>query len=230
MVEECRIGEGAEADPLHLHRPRTHRHSAVKVEGLASLQDPQQTAVTHQGVPVHSEGLQTVDRVEGALFKSLQVVRGEVEHPDLSEASKGMGLHRHQARAYHDELLQPQQVLEGPGLECGDGIVGQVEVGEVHQVLEGSGGDRGDVGVGDGEPVEVQALETERRNVLQVQPVVDVQTPQVGELAEVLVLQGDDAEVMKAKGDQAAEVRQRLSGDGCQVAALYCEIFQPQQP
>lgn len=68
VIEECRIGEGAEADPLHLHRPRTHRHSAVKVEGLASLQDPQQTAVTHQGVPVHSEGLQAVDRVEGALF------------------------------------------------------------------------------------------------------------------------------------------------------------------
>ncbi len=116
MIEECRIGEGTEADPLHLHRPRTHRHSAVKVEGLASLQDPQQTAVTHQGVPIHSEGLQTVDRVEGALFQSLQVVGGEVEDPDLSEASKGMELHRHQPCAYHDELLQPQQVLEGPGL------------------------------------------------------------------------------------------------------------------
>lgn len=116
MIEECRIGEGAEADPLHLHRPRTHRHSAVKVEGLASLQDPQQTAVTHQGVPIHSEGLQTVDRVEGALFKSLQVVGGEVEDPDLSEASEGVELHRHQPGAYHDELLQSQQVLEGPGL------------------------------------------------------------------------------------------------------------------
>lgn len=116
VIEECRIGEGAEADPLHLHRPRTHRHPAVKVEGLASLQDPQQTAVTHQGVPIHSEGLQTVDRVEGALFQSLQVVGGEVEDADLSEASKGMELHCHQPCAYHDEFLQPQKVLEGPGL------------------------------------------------------------------------------------------------------------------
>lgn len=68
VIEECRISEGAEANPLHLHWSCTDRHSAVKVEGLASLQDPQQTAVTHQGVPIHSEGLQTVDRVEGALF------------------------------------------------------------------------------------------------------------------------------------------------------------------
>jgi len=105
VIEECRIGEGAETDPLHLHRPRTHRHSAVKVEGLASLQDPQQTTVTQQGVPVHSEGLQTVDRVEGALFQSLQVIGGEVEHPDLSETSEGMRLHHHQPGAYHDELL-----------------------------------------------------------------------------------------------------------------------------
>ncbi len=97
----------------------------------------------------------------------------------------------------------------------------------MHQVLERSGGDRSDVGVGDGEPVEVQALETKRGDVLQVWPVIDVQTPQVGELAEVLVLQGNDAEVTEAKGDQAAEVRQRLASDGRQVAALYCEIFQP---
>lgn len=138
VIEECGVAEGAEADPLHLHRPRTHRHSAVKVEGLASLQDPQQTAVAHQRVSVHSEGLQAVDRVEGALFQSLQVVGGEVEDPDLPEASEGVVLHRHQACVYHDELFQPQQVLEGPGLQCGDGIVGQVEVGEVHQVLERS--------------------------------------------------------------------------------------------
>lgn len=71
VIEERRIGEGAEADPLHLHRPCTHRHSAVKVEGPASLQDPQQAAVTHQGVPIHPEGFQTIDRVEGALFQSL---------------------------------------------------------------------------------------------------------------------------------------------------------------
>ena len=230
VIEECRIGEGVQADPLHLHRPRTHRHSAVKVEGLASLQDPQETAVTHQGVPVHSEGLQTVHRVEGALFQSLQVVGGEVEDPDLSKASKGMELHCHQPCAYHDEVLQPQQVLEGPGLQCGDGIVGQVEVGEVHLVLEGSGGDGGDVGIGDGEPAEVQALETKRGDVLQVRPVIDVQAPQVGQLAEVLVLQGNDAEVTEAKSNQAAQVRQRLARYGCQVAALYYEIFQTQQP
>lgn len=71
VIEECRIGECVEADPLHLHRPCTHWDSAVKVEGLASLQDPQQTAVTHQGVSIHSEGLQAVDRVEGTLFQSL---------------------------------------------------------------------------------------------------------------------------------------------------------------
>lgn len=59
---------------------------------------------------------------------------------------------------------------------------------------------------------------------------VDVQAAQVGELAEVLVLQGDDAEVTQAEGDQAAQVRQSLSGDGRQVAALYREILQPQQP
>lgn len=108
VIKECRIGEGAEADPLHLHRSCTHWHSAVKVEGLASLQDPQQTAVTQQWIPVHSESLQTVDRVEGALFQSLQVVGGEVENPDLSEASKGMWLHCHQPSAYHDKLLQSQ--------------------------------------------------------------------------------------------------------------------------
>lgn len=116
MIKECRICEAAEADTLHFNWPCTHRYSAVKVEGLASLQDPQQTAVTHQGVSIHSEGLQTVDRVEGALFQGLQVIGGEVEDPDLSEASKGMGLHCHQPCAYHDELLQPQQVFEGPGL------------------------------------------------------------------------------------------------------------------
>lgn len=225
VIEECRIGEGAQADPLHLHRPRTHRHSAVKVEGLASLQDPQQTAVTQQGVPIHSEGLQTVDRVEGALFQSLQVVGGEVEDPDLSEASKGMGLYCHQPCAYHDELLEPQQVSEGPGFKCGDGIVGEVEVREVHHVLEGSGGDGGDVSVGDGEPVEIQALETKRRDVLQVRPVIDIQTPQVGELAKILVLQGRDTQVTEAKCDQAAEVGQRLARNGCQIATLYCEIL-----
>lgn len=47
------------------------------------------------------------------------------------------------------------------------------------KVLKGGRGDRSDVGVGDGEPVEVQALKTERGNVLQVRPVVDIQTPQV---------------------------------------------------
>lgn len=97
---------------------------------------------------------------------------------------------------------------------------------EVHQVLERSGGDRGDVGVGDREPVEVQPLETKRGDVLQVWPVINVQTSQVGEFAKVLVLQGNDAEVTQVKGDQAAEVRQCLARDGCQVAALYCEIFQ----
>lgn len=102
-------------------------------------------------------------------------------------------------------------------------------MGEVGKVLKGGRGDRSDVGVGDGEPVEVQALKTERGNVLQVRPVVDIQTPQVWQLAKVLVLQGSDAEVAKAKSDQAAEVGQRLTRDGCQVAALYCEVLQPQQ-
>lgn len=138
VVEECRVCEGAEADPLHLHRPCTHRYPAVKVEGLASLQDPQQTAVAHQRVLVHSERLQTVDRVEGTLLQSLQGIVGEVQDPDLSKASQGMRLHRLQACADHDELLQPQQVSEGPGLQCGDGVVGQVEVSEVEQVLKGS--------------------------------------------------------------------------------------------
>lgn len=76
----------------------------------------------------------------------------------------------------------------------------------MHQVLKGSRRDGGDVGVGDGEPVEVQALETERGDVFQVRPVIDVETSQVGELAKVLVLQGDDAEVTQVQGDQAAEV------------------------
>lgn len=76
----------------------------------------------------------------------------------------------------------------------------------MHHVFEGSGGDRGDVGVGDGEPVEIQALETKRGDVLQVRPVIDVKSPKVRELLEVLVLQGDDAEVTQAKGDQAAQV------------------------
>lgn len=114
VIKECRISEAAEADALHLYRPCTHGYSAVKVEGLTSLQDPQQTAVTHQRVPVHSEGLEAVDRVEGALFQSLQVVGGEVEDPDLPETSKGMWLHCDQSCAYHDELLQPQQVPKGP--------------------------------------------------------------------------------------------------------------------
>lgn len=100
----------------------------------------------------------------------------------------------------------------------------------MHQVLERRRRDRCDVGVGDGEPVEIQALEAERGDVLQIRPVVDVQAPQVGELAEVLVLQGDDAEVTQVEGDQTAEVRQGLTSDGCQVAALYCEIFQAQKP
>lgn len=43
-------------------------------------------------------------------------------------------------------------------------------------VLEGGGGDRGDVGVGDGEPVEVQTLETKGGDVLEVRPMIDVQT------------------------------------------------------
>lgn len=126
VIEERRIGEGAEADSLHLHRPCAHRHSAVKVEGPASLQDPQQATVTHQGVPIHPEGFQTVDGVEGALFQSLEVVGGEVEDPDLSEAPEGVQLHGHQPCADHDELLQSQQVLEGPGLQCADWIVGQI--------------------------------------------------------------------------------------------------------
>lgn len=141
-----------------------------------------------------------------------------------------MGLHCHQPCVDHDELLQPEEVLEGPGLQRGDGVVGKVEVGEVRQILEGGRRDRGDVGVGDGEPVEVQALETQRGDVLQVRPVIDVQTPQVGEFAEVLVLQGGDAEVTEAKSDKAAEIGQCLARDGCQVAALYCEILEPQQP
>lgn len=66
---------------------------------------------------------------------------------------------------------------------------------EVSQVLERSRWDGGDVGVGDREPVEVQPLETKRGDVLQVWPVIDVQTSQVGELAKILVLQGYDAEV-----------------------------------
>lgn len=99
----------------------------------------------------------------------------------------------------------------------------------MHQVLEGGWGDSGDVGICDGEPVEVQTLETKRGDVLQVRPVIDVQTPKVGELAEILVLQGSDAEVAEVKSDEAAEIRQRLTRDGCQVAALYCELFQPYQ-
>lgn len=78
--------------------------------------------------------------------------------------------------------------------------------------------------------MEVQPLEAERGDVLKVRPVIDIQTPQVGELAKVLVLQGDDAEVTQVKGDQAAEVRQGLARDGCQVAALYRKVFQPKQP
>jgi len=102
-------------------------------------------------------------------------------------------------------------------------------MGEVHQILEGGRGDRGDVGVGDREPVEIQGQKTKRGDVLKIWPVIDFKTPQVGEFAEVLVLQGSDAEVAKAKCDQAAEVRQRLPRNGSKVAPLYCEILQPQQ-
>lgn len=102
-------------------------------------------------------------------------------------------------------------------------------MGEMHQVLEGSRWDRGNVGVCDGEPVKVQALKTERGDVLQVWPVINIQTPQVKELAEVLVLQGSNAQMAKAKSDQAAEVGQRLARDGRQVATFNCEILQPQK-
>lgn len=99
----------------------------------------------------------------------------------------------------------------------------------MNQVLEGGRRDRGDVGVGDGEPVEVEALKAKRRDVLKVWPVIDIQTSQVGQLAKVLVLQGSDAEVAKAKSDQAAKVGQCLARDGCKVASFYCKIFQSQQ-
>lgn len=58
---------------------------------------------------------------------------------------------------------------------------------------------------------------------------INVQTAQVGELSEILVLQGSDAEVMEAKSDQAAQVGQCLTGDGCQVAVGYFEVLQSQQ-
>ena len=73
------------------------------------------------------------------------------------------------------ELLQPHQVTESPGLQAGDGVVGEVEGGEVGQVSEGGGRDGGDVGVGDGQPGQVQALEAEGGDVLKVWPVVDLQ-------------------------------------------------------
>lgn len=77
--------------------------------------------------------------------------------------------------------------------------------------------------------MQVQPLEAERGDVLQVRPVVDFQASQVGQLAKVLILERADAQVTQVKGDQAAQVRQRLSRDGCQVAALYCEDLKPQQ-
>lgn len=76
--------------------------------------------------------------------------------------------------------------------------------------------------------MEVKPLETKRGDVLQVWPMINFQTSQVGELTEVLVLQGSDTKVTQVKGDQAAEIRQCLARDGCQVAAFYCEIFKPQ--
>lgn len=95
----------------------------------------------------------------------------------------------------------------------------------MHQVFEGYRRDRGDVGVGDEEPVKVKALKTKRGDILKVWPVIDIQAPQVGQLAKVLILQGSDAKVSKAKSDQAVEIGQRLARDGCEVTALYCEIF-----
>lgn len=103
-------------------------------------------------------------------------------------------------------------------------------MGQVDQVLEGSRRDRGDVGVGDREPAQVKALKTKRGDVLKVWPVIYIQTSQVCQLAKVLVLQGSDAEVAKAKSDQAAKVGQCLARDGCEVTSFYCKILQPQQP
>lgn len=36
--------------------------------------------------------------------------------------------------------------------------------------------------------MEVETLETKRGDVLQIRPVIDIKTPKVGELSEVLVL------------------------------------------
>ncbi len=49
-------------------------------------------------------------------------------------------------------INRPDEVSKGPGLERGDGVVGEVQGRQVGQVPEGGGRHRADVGVGDEEP------------------------------------------------------------------------------